>query len=128
MTRPTAYWLVVASRWPGWVYDEGDEPDPRFSLANERTFLAWVRTSLALLAGGVALQALPVVMHPMTRRVLAAVLVVLSLGCVATGWLRWARTERAMRSGQPLPGAVLTAVLGGAVVVVGLVLLFVVSV
>ena len=41
---------TVAKRWPGWVYDEGDEPDPRFSFANERTFLAWVRTALGLLA------------------------------------------------------------------------------
>lgn len=30
------------------------EPDYRFTLANERTFLAWIRTALALLAGGVA--------------------------------------------------------------------------
>ena len=49
----------VDKRWPGWVYDDGDEPDPRFSFANERTFLAWVRTALALLAGGVALHVLP---------------------------------------------------------------------
>ena len=47
------------SRWPGWVYGVGDEPDPRFSLANERTFLAWVRTSLGLVAGAVVLDLLP---------------------------------------------------------------------
>ncbi len=40
------------------MYAQGTEPDPRFSLANERTFLAWIRTSLALLATGVALVAL----------------------------------------------------------------------
>lgn len=34
---------------------EGKEPDYRFTLANERTFLAWVRTGLALLAGGLLL-------------------------------------------------------------------------
>src|SRR3546814_12012733 len=45
--------VVVSSRWPAFVYDEGEEPDYRFSLANERTFLAWIRTSLALLAAGV---------------------------------------------------------------------------
>lgn len=27
-------------------------PDPRFSLANERTVLAWLRTSLAFVAAG----------------------------------------------------------------------------
>ena len=48
-------------RVPRRVYGVGDEPDVRFSLANERTFLAWVRTSLALLAAGVALEALVVV-------------------------------------------------------------------
>jgi putative membrane protein len=37
-------------RFPRWVYGAGDEPDARFSLANERTFLAWIRTSLALSA------------------------------------------------------------------------------
>jgi hypothetical protein len=30
------------------------EPDYRFTFANERTFLAWIRTALALIAGGVA--------------------------------------------------------------------------
>lgn len=44
-------------RWPGRVYDSGHEPDPRFTLANERTFLAWTRTALALIAAGVSLAA-----------------------------------------------------------------------
>ncbi|MDQ7905703.1 DUF202 domain-containing protein [Phytohabitans sp. ZYX-F-186] len=37
-------------RWPSWVYRSGSEPDPRFTLANERTFLAWIRTALGLVA------------------------------------------------------------------------------
>ena len=44
-------------RFPKSVYKLGTEPDPRFSLANERTFLAWLRTSLAFIAAGVALEA-----------------------------------------------------------------------
>ena len=44
-------------RFPRWVFGAGDEPDARFTLANERTFLAWIRTSLALSAAGVALVA-----------------------------------------------------------------------
>ena len=39
-------------RWPAWVYGVGDDPDPRFSLANERTFLAWIRTGLAFVTAG----------------------------------------------------------------------------
>ena len=45
------------SRISRWLLPHGSEPDPRFTLANERTFLAWVRTSLAFLAGGTALEA-----------------------------------------------------------------------
>ena len=43
--------MSAPERWPRWVYGGGAEPDPRFSFANERTFLAWIRTALALLAG-----------------------------------------------------------------------------
>ncbi|MEU1021518.1 DUF202 domain-containing protein, partial [Streptomyces sp. NPDC005904] len=39
---------------PERVREEGDTPDYRFSLANERTFLAWLRTALALIGGGFA--------------------------------------------------------------------------
>jgi putative membrane protein len=114
----------VAKRWPGWVYDEGDEPDPRFSFANERTFLAWVRTSLALLATGVAVHALPVNLEETPRRWLAVLFIVLALATGAVGWSRWARAERAMRRDERLPGSVLTAVLVGGVAVAGLILLF----
>lgn len=44
-------------RWPTSLYEIGEEPDPRFSFANERTFLAWIRTALALLAAAVAVDA-----------------------------------------------------------------------
>ena len=64
-----------AARFPRW---EGSEPDPRFTLANERTFLAWIRTALALTAGGVALEALTVPLLPGLR--LAASLLLLVLG------------------------------------------------
>jgi putative membrane protein len=114
----------VAKRWPGWVYDEGDEPDPRFSFANERTFLAWIRTSLGLLATGVALQALPVDIEATPRKWLAVLFIVLALATGGVGWSRWARSERAMRRGERLPGSAMTAVLVGGVAVAGLILLF----
>jgi putative membrane protein len=91
-------------QWPSWVYGAGTTPDHRFSLANERTFLAWVRTSLALLAGGVALDAVEVDGPRGLQSVLAAVLVVLGLLGAAASWLRWAAAERAMRRRRPLPG------------------------
>ncbi|MFC5908106.1 YidH family protein [Streptacidiphilus monticola] len=83
------------------VYGEGEEPDPRFTLANERTFLAWQRTALALMAAGVGIKALTA--HTAERDVVAVVLVLLGLGCAITALLRWGATERAMRTGRPLP-------------------------
>jgi putative membrane protein len=106
------------SQWPSWVYGVGATPDHRFSLANERTFLAWVRTSLALLAGGVALDAVDLDGPARLQAVLAAALVVLGLLGAVIAWLRWAAAERAMRLRQPLPGTAALAWLALALVVV----------
>ncbi|MDM7856565.1 YidH family protein [Cellulomonas alba] len=110
-------------RFPRWVFGVGQEPDARFSLANERTFLAWIRTSLALLAAGVALEALDL---PIERHVrLAASIVLVSLGVLApvAAWLGWARGERAMRQGRPLPAPTGFALLVVGVLVAGLLVL-----
>ena len=112
------------TRFPRGVYEQGEEPDARFSLANERTFLAWIRTGLALLAAGVALQALQVPAQRGFR--LAAALVFIALGLLATvqAWFGWRRTELAMRLDRPLPGTPFTLVLtAGVAVGVALVLL-----
>ena len=90
--------------WPAWVYRAGTSPDPRFSLANERTFLAWVRTSLALLAGGVALDTITLDGPGRLQSALSVALVSLGLIGAAVAWVRWALTERAMRLDRPLPG------------------------
>lgn len=64
--------------WAERVRAEGQEPDPRFTFANERTFLAWVRTALALVAGGIGLEAfVPPLAVPGLRQALAVVLVLL---------------------------------------------------
>jgi putative membrane protein len=72
-------------------------------LANERTFLAWVRTSLAMMAGGVVLQTVATPLPSGLRQGLS-VLLVLSGGSLALlAWRRWAAVETAMRTGAPIP-------------------------
>ena len=90
----------------------GEKPDYRFSLANERTFLAWIRTALALLAGGLACaQFLPPLPIAHLREGIAIALLLLG-GVVALRAVdHWARTERAMRLGTDLPRSRFPAVL-----------------
>jgi putative membrane protein len=114
----------MTQRRPHWVYDAGHEPDPRFTLANERTFLAWVRTALAMLAGGVALHALGLPETQWVRSVLAIALVLLGALVTAFAMIRWARVERAMRTGTPLPAFNLGFLLTGAVLVGAVLLAF----
>ncbi|MSZ76913.1 MAG: DUF202 domain-containing protein [Actinobacteria bacterium] len=120
--------VPMHERHPTWVYDVGQEPDPRFSLANERTFLAWIRTSLALLAGAVALHSLGVPDSSWLRSVLVVVLVLFGGLTTALAFVRWAKVERAMRTHQPLPSFSLGMVLTGAIVVVSVFLAVVLAV
>jgi putative membrane protein len=103
----------------------GQTPDYRFSLANERTFLAWIRTGLALIAGGLACaQFLPPLPIAHLRELIAVALLVLG-GIVALRAVdHWARTERAMRTGTDLPASRFPAVLA-IVVALGALLLVV---
>lgn len=102
----------------------GCEPDPRFTLANERTFLAWIRTSLAFLASGIAVEAFTSdVFSPGLRRGVALSLLVLALLVSGSACVRWLKVERAMRQRKPLPLPVLVPILslGGALVAAGLI-------
>jgi len=107
-------------RWFDGGADEpvGTTPDYRYSLANERTFLAWIRTGLALVGGGLAVAGfLPPLRVPHLREAVAVALMVLG-GVVAIRAVdHWARCERAMRLGQPLPASRFPGVLA---VLVGL--------
>lgn len=117
--------MTALPRFPKAVYGEGSEPDPRFTLANERTFLAWIRTSLALIAGGVAIDAVALPLPVWVRVATSIVLLVLGLAVPLLAWLNWAATERALRLGRPLPGSIVTlplaigVLLVAALVVVG---------
>lgn len=104
-------------RLPAWVFREGSEPDPRFSLANERTFLAWIRTAVALFAAGVALEAIALPVTGWLRATAAATFVVLGLLAAVQAWLGWAMTERALRRAIPLGGPPISVVIAGGVVV-----------
>jgi putative membrane protein len=95
------------------LQDEGEDPDYRFSLANERTFLAWVRTALALLAGGIALLQLAPDVGSRGERLLPSVaLIVLGTVLAAMSHRRWYRNERAMRLGRTLPRSAQIPLLG----------------
>jgi putative membrane protein len=103
-------------RWS--VDEEGTEPDYRFTLANERTFLAWARTALGLLAGGVAVHQLS---EPLAitggRRFLAIVAIASSVVLGGGGYLRWVAIQRAVRRGDRLPPTRLVAAVAVIVVV-----------
>lgn len=99
------------------------EPDYRFTLANERTFLAWARTALALLAAGVAVvQLVPEFTVPGARTAVGVLLGLLSVVAAGGGVLRWSRVQHAMRRGEPLPPVRTTWLLAGGLVVVALAL------
>jgi putative membrane protein len=74
------------------------DPDARFILANERTLLAWVRTALALIAGGAALTQLG---QRSEFQVLTGVVAILLGALMATiGYMRYKEADRAIRAGK----------------------------
>lgn len=85
---------------------EEQDPDYRFTLANERTFLAWLRTSLALLAGAVALVHLVGEGEPSrAERGVALAVAALGVGVMALALRRWRQVQRAMRRNEDLPAS-----------------------
>ena len=98
----------------------GTDPDYRFTLANERTFLAWLRTALALLAGAVALASLVHDFGPREVRIaITALLLVLALVLTVGAYGRWERAERALRENRSLPMGVLPRlVIAGIVLII----------
>jgi putative membrane protein len=93
--------------------DVGTEPDPRFTFANERTFLAWSRTALALVVAGLGVVQLlpPFPGVPWGRRVLGVPLIVFGAVVAVVAYSEWGKSQRAMRLGQPLPRSVMPRLL-----------------
>ncbi|WP_052850000.1 YidH family protein [Streptomyces avicenniae] len=113
---------------PHRVRAEGTVPDYRFSLANERTMLAWLRTGLALLAGGIAVDQFLTDLPGPFRAAVAVVLLAAGGLCAIRAVNHWVRVEQAMRRGEDLPAgrfpallAVTTALAAVAVIVAVLV-------
>jgi len=96
------------------------EPDVRFTYANERTFLAWNRTALALIATGVAAtQLLPKLQLAWGRRLLGLPLVILGAVVAAESFRQWRANDRAMRRGDSLPRSRLPLIVTLGIVAVG---------
>ncbi len=102
--------------------DPGTEPDARFTLANERTFLAWNRTALALVVAGLGIVQLlpPFPGVPWGRHVLGVPLIALGAAVSVTAYWEWRRTQAALRHGQPLPRSLLPRILAAAITAVAL--------
>jgi putative membrane protein len=112
--------MTERRRFPAGLYRAGSEPDPRFTLANERTFLAWIRTALAFVAAGVALEALVPGLQPGFRLAASIILILTGIATPIQAWLGWMSIERALRERRPLPSPALALPVGVAVVVVGI--------
>jgi putative membrane protein len=110
--------LASSARRERRLEQTGSDPDPRFTFANERTFLAWNRTALALIAAGLAAaQFLKFNLHGL-RLIIAVPLIVLGAALALASYLHWEDSERAMRLRQPLRYSWMPRVLTGGIVVI----------
>jgi len=95
----------------------GTEPDPRFTFANERTFLAWSRTALALVVAGLGIVQLlpPFPGVPVGRHLLGVPLIALGAVLAVVAYAEWVRNQRALRRGEPLPVSVMPWILAATI-------------
>jgi len=120
----------VTSEQPQVPADDGTEPDPRFTFANERTFLAWSRTALALVVAGLGVVQLlpPFPGVPWGRHVLGVPLIVFGAVVAVAAYSEWVKSQRALRHGQPLPRSVMPQLLAAVVTVIAVIAAIVVLV
>ena len=103
--------------------DEGSEPDARFTFANERTFLAWSRTALALVVAGLGIVQLlpPFPGVPWGRHVLGVPLIVFGAAVAVTAYREWVSSQRALRLGKPLARSVMPRLLAALITVMAVI-------
>jgi putative membrane protein len=113
----------VTSEQPRGPADDGTEPDPRFTFANERTFLAWSRTALALVVAGLGVVQLlpPFPGVPWGRHVLGVPLIVFGAVVAVAAYSEWVRSQRALRHGLPLPRSVMPQLLAAVITVIAVI-------
>ncbi|WP_067825122.1 YidH family protein [Nocardia inohanensis] len=100
-------------------HSEPEHIDYRFTLANERTFLAWIRTALGLLAAGVAVHTLVQPFHHLgVRRTLSISCIVLAVVLSIGAYLHWKDVTERMNRGEPLGNTVLVPILAGGIALV----------
>ena len=116
--RALRRWLASSARRERRLEQTGSEPDPRFTYANERTFLAWNRTALALIAAGLAAAQFLHFNVRGLRLVIAVPLIVLGAALALASYLHWEDSERAMRLGRPLRYSWMPRVLTGGIVAI----------
>src|SRR6478609_4736838 len=113
-------WLASPAQRERELEETGTEPDPRFTWANERTFLAWNRTALALIAAGLAAaQFLNLSPHGL-RLIVAVPLIVLGGVLALASYVHWEDSERAIRLQRPLHYSWMPRVLTGGIVIIAL--------
>lgn len=118
---------VWSPKWWNDLVQEGAAPDPRMTFANERTFLAWVRTALALIAGGLGVEAFAHDLPDWARSSLAIALVAIGGLLGASAFRRWFSAELALRRDEPLPPSRTPQVVSIAIAAVALAIALVIA-
>ncbi len=109
----------MSTRRPRWWPTGGEEPDPRWTLANERTLLAYERTALGLLVAGLAVAGSRAVAEaPLWFSAIGLPLILLAAAVGLEGRRRFVSAQRAMRTGQSLGAPAVAAFLPWGIAVV----------